>query len=216
MKIHFSICYWTGDWKGVVRLHREIKERFPLASISFVPDGITPLNLIGVPHNEQLKPINGGAWLERIFQTCPSHCDLFFKVEPDITFNRVPTHWSSGDWFGHLSRPIGSIRPLLRGGFWGLSQSKVQEILESGFLRDDLYLSDRYKYDRYGKFLLPDEEPGPMIYHCDSIMAAVCDRLGIKPTHWNEIYLNFREPSPSDIDKFAIVTKSIKRNSQNV
>jgi hypothetical protein len=207
MNLHFSICYWAGDWQGVPRLYKEIRKRFPLATIAFVPDGITPLNLIGVPRNKRLKPIDGGAWLERILRSCPQGCDLFFKVEPDITFQRTPIYWPDGDWFGHWSKPVGAVRPLLRGGFWGLNPVAVERILHSWLLQDALYLSDRFKYDRYGRFLLPGEEPGDPVYHCDSIMAAVCDRLGIEPTNWEEIYLNFREPSPQDSDQFAIVTK---------
>lgn len=207
MRIHFSICYWLGDWQEVPRLYREIRALFPEASIAFVPDGITPLRLVVVPSSRRLKAIDGGAWLQRIFESCPSDCDLFFKVEPDISLKRMPSHWPEADWFGHLSKPVGAVRPLLRGGFWGLTREAVQRLLQSWFLQDEMYFAGRFKYDRYGRFLLPGEEPAPQVYHCDSIMAAVMDRVGILPTHWDEIYLTFREEVPQD-DRFAIVTKS--------
>lgn len=206
MRLHFSICYWEGDWRGVARLYQEIRSLFPQASIAFVPDGITPLRLVGVPPSRRLKAVDGGAWLQRIFESCPVDCDLFFKVEPDITLRRMPSHWPDGEWFGHLSKPVGAVRPLLRGGFWGLTREAVQRLLESWVLQDEVYLNDRYRYDRYGRFLLPGEVPAAPVYHCDTIMAAAMERVGILPMHWDEIYLTFREEAP-DVERFAIVTK---------
>jgi hypothetical protein len=205
MNLHFSICYWSGDWPNVAPLVNQIKALFPQATIAFVPDGRSPLAQTG---NSHLKSKDGGAWIERILNTCPRNCDLFFKVEPDITFKRLPTHWPDADWFGHWSKPVGAKHPLLRGGFWGFRPVAVERILQSWLLQDECYLADRYKYDRYGRFLLPGEVPGPPVYHCDSIMASVCDRVGIGPTPWSEVYLNFREPVPENIEDYAIVTCS--------
>ena len=108
------------------------------------------------------------------------------------------------DWFRHWSEPQGAIRPLLRGGLWGLNPKLVFRLLDSGILRDTKYLDDRFKYDRYGRFRLSGETIAPPIYHCDTIMADAMDRLGIAPTHRNEIYLMFREDLP-DLDK-AVMT----------
>ena len=110
------------------------------------------------------------------------------------------------EWFGHLSEPHGAVRPLLRGGFWGFKRQVVRKILGSLILHDVEYLREFNKYDRYGRFILPGEEPAPMIYHCDTIMASVMARLEIPPTPWDEIYLKFREPLPEDVDRYAVAT----------
>ena len=203
IRIHFAICYWEGDWRSVPRLYREIRSLFPNASIALIPDGLTPLPTTIEPI--RLKPIDGGAWLRRIFETCPDDCDLFCKVEPDITIRRVPT-FPNAEWFGHLSQPHGAVRPLLRGGFWGLKRRAVQSLLKSQVLYDSGYLREFNKYDRYGRFLLPGEKPAPMIYHCDTIMASAMNHLDIPPTPWDEIYLKFREPLPEDVDRYAVST----------
>ena len=184
-----------------------MRSLFPKESIALVPDGPAPLVSPITIAPTRLKPIDGGAWLRRIFETCPADCDLFIKVEPDITLRRVPT-FPDAEWFGHLSRPPLSARPLLRGGFWGLKREVVQALLDSQILQDKNYLNTAYKYDRYGRFRLPGEESAPMVYHCDTIMASAMSRLGIVPTSWDEIYLTFREPLPADIDRYAISTYS--------
>ena len=205
MRLQFSICYWEGDWQSVPKLYDEIRSLFPDALITLVPDGLTPLPTPTGTSTIRLKAIDGGAWLSRIFGTCSNECDLFFKVEPDITLRRV-FNVPDADWFGHLSKPRGAVRPLLRGGFWGLKRESVKRLLDSRILLDKAYLNDCYKYDRYGRFLLSGEHTGLPIYHCDTIMASVMNRLGILPTNWNEIYLSFREPLPPSVDRYAIST----------
>jgi len=57
LKLHFTICYWSGDWRSVPRLYREIRSLFPDVSIALVPDGLTPLPTTIEPL--RLKPIDG-------------------------------------------------------------------------------------------------------------------------------------------------------------
>jgi len=215
-------CSFYKDEIFLVRLSYQVYEHFPQAKLIVIADGsydnrslvaartFNP-NLILV-EGERLKskPTGGSEFTQRNFEAVllNSNASIIIKLDPDSFINK-PVEPPNTEWFGHVYKTaipfMGESFDFIAGGAMGFSRQTIETIVESKELLNRKF-DDRggfySRYTNYKKFADPIGEKD-LVRKEDWILGTVCKKLGIKATHWTDVYC-VQNQEVND-DNFAIV-----------
>lgn len=203
-KLCFITHIYRHDAPIAPRLFRQIRSHHPDATAIAINDGVRIAAITEACQEHDIHLIRGqrlklaefdGAWVERhlqvFLQTDATH---LIRLDPDCQVWRPIAQIPDADLFANW------IDRLPNMGCSGLSRRAAQHALQSRLLRVGRYTSDRFSYERFGKFKHEHEDYSTeRILSADRVFANLAKCLQWTTADWPEVKALWRgEPTPED------------------